>query len=96
MGTCTAANPNVSRRRCAITSTMAPRFSAQQLVAADRRMEIAAFELQQCLGEVDAIVSPTTPHAAPAFGDDMPENAGTYCILANFARRTRDQSANGL
>ena len=56
----------------------------QQLVAADRRMEIAAFELQQCLGEVDAIVSPTTPHTAPAFGDDMPENAGTYCILANF------------
>jgi aspartyl-tRNA(Asn)/glutamyl-tRNA(Gln) amidotransferase subunit A len=57
----------------------------QQLVAADRRIEIAAFELQQCLDDVDAIVSPTTPQAAPAFGGDMPENAGTYCILANFA-----------
>ena len=57
----------------------------QQLVAADRRIEIAAFELQQCLNEVDAIVSPTTPQAAPAFGERMPENAGTYCILANFA-----------
>ena len=59
---CTAANPNVSRNRCAIISTMAPRFSATQLVRADRRIEIAAFELQQVLrrGRRDRV----TRHAA--------------------------------
>ena len=30
-------------------------------------------------------MSPATPQASPAFGGDMPDNAGTYCILANFA-----------
>jgi aspartyl-tRNA(Asn)/glutamyl-tRNA(Gln) amidotransferase subunit A len=58
---------------------------ATKLVQADRRIEAAAFELTQCLETVDTIVSPTTPHAAPAFGDNMPDDAGTYCILANFA-----------
>jgi aspartyl-tRNA(Asn)/glutamyl-tRNA(Gln) amidotransferase subunit A len=61
------------------------KVTATKLVQADRLMNAAAFELNQCLNEVDAIVSPTTPHAAPAFGDKMPDNAGTYCILANFA-----------
>ena len=59
--------------------------SGTQLVRADRRIEVAAFELRQCFDEVDAIVSPSTPQASPAFGGDMPDNAGTYCILANFA-----------
>jgi aspartyl-tRNA(Asn)/glutamyl-tRNA(Gln) amidotransferase subunit A len=61
------------------------RLLATKLLQADRRMEAAAFELTQCLETVDAIVSPTTPHAAPAFGDNMPDDAGTYCIIANFA-----------
>jgi Asp-tRNA(Asn)/Glu-tRNA(Gln) amidotransferase A subunit family amidase len=34
---------------------------------------------------VDAIVSPTTPQAAPAFADKASDNAGAFCIPANFA-----------
>jgi Asp-tRNA(Asn)/Glu-tRNA(Gln) amidotransferase A subunit family amidase len=34
---------------------------------------------------VDAIVSPATPQAAPAFDTPPPENAGTFSVLANFA-----------
>jgi aspartyl-tRNA(Asn)/glutamyl-tRNA(Gln) amidotransferase subunit A len=61
------------------------KVAATKLVQADRLMAAAAFELTRCLCEVDAVVSPTAPHAAPAFGDNMPDNAGTYCIPANFA-----------
>ena len=61
------------------------KVSGTQLVRADCRIKTAAFELNKCFDEVDVIVSPATPHAAPAFGRDMPDNAGTYCILANFA-----------
>jgi len=61
------------------------KVSGTQLVRADRRIDIAAFELRQCLKDVDAIVSPVTPQASPPFGGDVPDNAGTYCILANFA-----------
>jgi aspartyl-tRNA(Asn)/glutamyl-tRNA(Gln) amidotransferase subunit A len=61
------------------------KMPATQLIAADRRIDIAAFELARCLEEVDAIVSPTTPQAAPAFGGAAPENAGAFCIPANFA-----------
>src|SRR5262249_48154749 len=60
------------------------RVSATQLIRSDRRIEIAAFELNRSLEDVDAIVSPATPQAAPAFGTAN-DNAGTYCILANFA-----------
>ena len=59
--------------------------SGTQLLRADRLIDIAAFELRQCLEDVDAILSPATPHASPPFDDDAPDNAGTYCILANFA-----------
>ena len=58
---------------------------ATQLVAVDRRIDVAAFELTRCLENVDAIVSPTTPQAAPVFGEPAPENAGAFCIPANFA-----------
>jgi aspartyl-tRNA(Asn)/glutamyl-tRNA(Gln) amidotransferase subunit A len=60
------------------------KVAATQLVGADRRIAAAAFELARCFEEVDAIVSPATPRAAPAFGDSS-DNAGTYCVLANFA-----------
>ena len=30
-------------------------------------------------------MSPTTPQAAPAFDGPAPDNAGNFCILANFA-----------
>ena len=62
------------------------RDEAEQLLAEYRRKEgeAAAFELNRCLEDVDAIMSPATPQAAPAFGTPN-DNAGTYCILANFA-----------
>jgi len=58
---------------------------ATTLVRADRRIDIAAFELTRCFEDVDAIVSPTTPQAAPAFADKAPDNAGAFCIPTNFA-----------
>jgi Asp-tRNA(Asn)/Glu-tRNA(Gln) amidotransferase A subunit family amidase len=61
------------------------RLSAQQLLTADRRMDLAAGELNGCFDRVAAIVSPTTPQAAPAFDTPPPENAGTFSVLANFA-----------
>ncbi len=61
------------------------KMSAGQLLSADRRIDVAAFELARCFEDVDAIVSPTTPQAAPAFGAPAPDNAGTFCVLANFA-----------
>ena len=61
------------------------RVSADALARADHRIEAAAFELARCFEQVDAIISPTTPQAAPAFGDKAPDDAGTFCIPANFA-----------
>ena len=60
-------------------------LAALRLLAADRRIDVAAFELAQCFQDVDAIVSPTTPQAAPAFDGPAPDSAGNFCILANFA-----------
>jgi aspartyl-tRNA(Asn)/glutamyl-tRNA(Gln) amidotransferase subunit A len=57
---------------------------ATQLVRSDRRIDAAAFELDQALEEVDAIISPATPQAAVPFGTPN-DNAGTYCVIANFA-----------
>jgi Asp-tRNA(Asn)/Glu-tRNA(Gln) amidotransferase A subunit family amidase len=61
------------------------KLPATRLIAADRCIDVAAFELARCLDEVDAIVSPTAPQAAPAFGGPAPDNAGAFCIVANFA-----------
>ncbi len=61
------------------------RMGAMKLLGADRIIETAAFEMNQCLAEYDAIVSPATPQAAPAFDTRPPDNAGGYSILANFA-----------
>jgi aspartyl-tRNA(Asn)/glutamyl-tRNA(Gln) amidotransferase subunit A len=60
------------------------KVTGTRLVRADRCIEVAAFELSRCFEQLDAIISPATPQAAPAFGDIW-DNAGTYCILANFA-----------
>ncbi len=59
--------------------------SAQQVLQADRRIDLAAFELGRAFAAVDAIVSPTTPQVAFAFGEKAPDNQGGYTILANFA-----------
>lgn len=61
------------------------KVSAIELMRTDRHIDVAAFELMRCFEDVDAIVSPTTPQAAPAFSDKPPDDAGTYCIPANFA-----------
>ena len=58
---------------------------ATRLIDVDRRIDIAAFELAQCLDRVDAIVSPTTPQAAPRFDGPSPDNAGAFCNVANFS-----------
>lgn len=61
------------------------KLPATKLVRADRTIEAGAFALSRCFDEVDAVISPAAPHAAPAFGEAPPENPGTYCIPANFA-----------
>jgi aspartyl-tRNA(Asn)/glutamyl-tRNA(Gln) amidotransferase subunit A len=61
------------------------RASATQLARAERLIDIAAAELVRAFDEVDAILSPTTPQPAFAFGADTPENQNAFCILANFA-----------
>jgi len=61
------------------------RLPASRLIAVDRCIDMAAFELRRCLDDVDAIVSPTTPQAAPSFDETPPDDAGAFCIAANFA-----------
>ena len=61
------------------------RASATQLARAERLIDVAAAELARAFDEVDAILSPTTPQPAFAFGADPPGNQNAFCILANFA-----------
>jgi aspartyl-tRNA(Asn)/glutamyl-tRNA(Gln) amidotransferase subunit A len=59
--------------------------TAQQVLQADRRIDLAAFELGRAWAACDAIISPTTPQVAFPFGSKVPDNQGGYAILANFA-----------
>ncbi|MBV8168067.1 MAG: amidase, partial [Alphaproteobacteria bacterium] len=59
--------------------------TAQQVLQADRRIDLAAFELGRAWAACDAIISPTTPQVAFPFGSKVPDNQGAYTILANFA-----------
>ena len=61
------------------------RVSATKLVEVDRVMQTAAFELARCLEQVDAVISPATPQAAPRFDGAPPDSAGTFCCSANFS-----------
>lgn len=61
------------------------RAPAIRLVEADRVIEAAACELAACFGEVDVIVSPSTPQVAFPFSQKIPDNQGGYCVLANIA-----------
>lgn len=61
------------------------KLPATKLMRADRTIEAGAFALNRCFDEVDAVISPTTPQAAPSFDDTAPDNPGTYSIPANFA-----------
>jgi len=61
------------------------RATAQQVLKADRRIDLAAFELRQAFAAVDAIVSPTAPQVAFGFDARPPDNQSSYTILANFA-----------
>jgi aspartyl-tRNA(Asn)/glutamyl-tRNA(Gln) amidotransferase subunit A len=56
-----------------------------KLLAADQAIATGAAELLACLRDVDAVVSPATPQAAPAFDGAAPDSAGSFSILANFA-----------
>jgi aspartyl-tRNA(Asn)/glutamyl-tRNA(Gln) amidotransferase subunit A len=59
------------------------RLPATKLLQADRVMSDAAGALNACWDSVDVILSPATPQPAPSFGAAAPENAGTFCVLAN-------------
>jgi Asp-tRNA(Asn)/Glu-tRNA(Gln) amidotransferase A subunit family amidase len=59
--------------------------SAVRLVEADRAMDIAVHELGRCFQTVDAIIAPTTPQPAFAFGGKPPDTQGDFCVLANMA-----------
>jgi aspartyl-tRNA(Asn)/glutamyl-tRNA(Gln) amidotransferase subunit A len=59
------------------------RLPATRLLQADRVMEEAAGALNACWDRFDVMLSPTTPQAAPSFDTIPPDNAGTFCGLAN-------------
>jgi aspartyl-tRNA(Asn)/glutamyl-tRNA(Gln) amidotransferase subunit A len=61
------------------------RATAQQVLLADRRIALGAYELAGCFDRVDAILSPTAPQAAFAFDQKTPDNQSGFTILANFA-----------
>ena len=61
------------------------RVTATKLIEINLIMERASFELARCLEEVDAVISPTTPQAAPKFDGQAPESAGVFCCIANFS-----------
>jgi aspartyl-tRNA(Asn)/glutamyl-tRNA(Gln) amidotransferase subunit A len=54
-------------------------------VKLDRLIACTAHEVHRCLQSIDAIVAPTTPQAAFAFGGEIPETQGDFCGLANLA-----------
>jgi aspartyl-tRNA(Asn)/glutamyl-tRNA(Gln) amidotransferase subunit A len=59
------------------------RLPATRLLQADRVMEEAVGSLNACWDRFDLMLSPTTPQAAPSFDTMPPDNAGTFCVLAN-------------
>jgi aspartyl-tRNA(Asn)/glutamyl-tRNA(Gln) amidotransferase subunit A len=59
------------------------RLPATRLLQADRVMEEAVGSLNACWDRFDVMLSPTTPQAAPSFDTIPPDNAGTFCVLAN-------------
>jgi len=61
------------------------KMSATRLIAVDEVIDAAASAFVRCFADFDAIVSPATPQTAPAFDLPAPDNAGTFCVLANFA-----------
>jgi Asp-tRNA(Asn)/Glu-tRNA(Gln) amidotransferase A subunit family amidase len=61
------------------------RLPATKLLQADQVMSAAAAALYACWDSVDVILSPATPQPAPSFDASVPENAGTFCVLANVS-----------
>jgi aspartyl-tRNA(Asn)/glutamyl-tRNA(Gln) amidotransferase subunit A len=59
------------------------RLPATRLLQADRVMEEAVGSLNACWDRFDVMLSPTAPQAAPSFDAIPPDNAGTFCVLAN-------------
>jgi aspartyl-tRNA(Asn)/glutamyl-tRNA(Gln) amidotransferase subunit A len=60
------------------------RLPATCLLQADRIMADAVGGLDACWDEFDVMLSPTTPQAAPSFDTTPPDDAGTFCVLANI------------
>jgi Asp-tRNA(Asn)/Glu-tRNA(Gln) amidotransferase A subunit family amidase len=60
------------------------RLPATRLLQADRVMEEAVGSLNACWDNFDVTLSPSTPQAAPSFDTIPPDNAGTFCVLANI------------
>jgi aspartyl-tRNA(Asn)/glutamyl-tRNA(Gln) amidotransferase subunit A len=61
------------------------RAAAAKLERAEQVVTLAATGARRLLGELDAIVSPTTPQTAFVFGEPVPESQGDFTALANFA-----------
>lgn len=58
--------------------------SAPDLVAAGARIDAAILVQRQLLDGVDALLWPTVPHTAFAFGEPVPTNQADFTCLANF------------
>lgn len=61
------------------------RAAAAKLARAEQVVGLAATGARRLLEELDAIVSPTTPQTAFAFGEPVPDSQGDFTALANFA-----------
>jgi aspartyl-tRNA(Asn)/glutamyl-tRNA(Gln) amidotransferase subunit A len=56
----------------------------ERLTKAERVIELAGFEVRRALGEVDLILSPTTPQPAFPFDGPVPVNQADLTAIASF------------
>jgi aspartyl-tRNA(Asn)/glutamyl-tRNA(Gln) amidotransferase subunit A len=56
----------------------------ERLIKAERVIELAGFEVRRALGEVDLIVSPTTPQPAFPFDGPVPVSQADLTAIASF------------
>lgn len=59
--------------------------AAADYVVAERRLDALGVELRRALGDVELIVTPTTPQVAFRFGEPVPNDQADLTCLANFA-----------
>jgi len=63
----------------------ARRKSAADYAAADRLLDRAVVAARRLFAQVDVLLTPTTPHAAFALGEPLPDNQGDFTCFANFS-----------